>query len=122
MLTASNNYLFRNQASGSFAEIQDHGLRTPDTEAHNDIGRKVVFGDYDGDGDLDVFVVNEGTANALYMNTGRGPDVNRFVKVTGGKSFETTGDALDAAWGDLDNVMAAACETPCLAPSCRASC
>ncbi len=61
-------------------------------------GRVAVWRDYDRDGDRDVYVVNDGTANAL-------------VRSYQGTMFEHSGDAAvastaagqDAAWGDFDN-------------------
>lgn len=57
-------------------------------------GRAACVGDIDGDGDLDVFVGNEGTANAVFTN-----DINdsRFLKViVRGKGSAMAGSNVDA--------------------------
>ena len=72
--------LYRNDGSGHRTE-QD--LRFADITRpaglYNETGRQlgVVFGDYDDDGDQDLYVANDMTANFLYRNDGR----NAFVEV-----------------------------------------
>jgi hypothetical protein len=59
-----------------------------------------AWGDYDGDGFLDLMVGNGiGDANALYHNEGNGT----FTRVTTGPIATTIGDAGGAVWGDYDN-------------------
>jgi hypothetical protein len=58
----------------------------------------VAWGDYDGDGDQDLYVVNSGTANRLLRNDGGGAFTDVTAPPLGDAS---TGRA--AAWADYDN-------------------
>jgi hypothetical protein len=60
-----------------------------------------AWGDYDGDGDLDLFQsVQGGYSNALIRNEGEGV----FTDVSAGTPFDTIGYfVLSADWGDFDN-------------------
>jgi hypothetical protein len=60
--------------------------------------RGAAWGDYDGDGDLDLYRVNNG-ANHLYRNDGSGD----FVDVTGGAPLDDSGIGHTASWADYDN-------------------
>ena len=63
--------------------------------------RATVWGDYDGDGDPDLFIANAGsTNNQLYRYDGW---PTGFTKVTVGTIVNDGGDSRDAAWGDYDN-------------------
>jgi hypothetical protein len=59
-------------------------------------GRGAAWVDYDGDGDLDLYVTNDGD-NLLLRN-----DLGTFTDVTSGPIADA-GDGRRAAWGDLDN-------------------
>lgn len=65
--------LYRNDESGKFADI------TRPAGLYNETGRQlgVVFGDYDADGDADLYVANDMTANFLFRNDGQ----TRFAEV-----------------------------------------
>jgi enediyne biosynthesis protein E4 len=93
------NSLFRNDGGGQFTEVtQASGL--------GDFGDSVgsAWGDYDNDGDLDLFVTNlrltgPSTRNFLYRNEGNGT----FTKITEGPIVTDTGHFQSGAWIDYDN-------------------
>ncbi len=60
--------LYRNNGDGTFSEV------TREARVFNPAGKGlgVVFGDYDNDGDVDLFVANDSVANFLYQNNGNG--------------------------------------------------
>ena len=60
-------------------------------------GRGVAWGDYDGDGDQDLYLTNYGLANKLFRNDG-----GSFVDVTVGPLGDD-GTGTGAAWADYDN-------------------
>jgi hypothetical protein len=60
----------------------------------------MAWGDYDGDGNLDLFVANaSGLNNFLYHNNGDGT----FTKITSGSVVNDGGNSTGCAWGDYDN-------------------
>ena len=92
----STNVLYRNDGGGRFTDItQTAGV------GHQGYGMGCVFADYDGDGDLDLYLTNYG-ANVLYRNDGDG----RFTDITqtAGVSCElwSTGAAFADVDGDSD--------------------
>jgi len=96
------NALFRNNGDGSFTDVSaDSGAADPR------YGMGAAVGDYDGDGDPDLYLTNLG-ANALYRNEGGG----RFSDVTaaagvGGDSWSTSAVFFDYDGdGDLDLFVA----------------
>src|SRR5882672_7023962 len=59
-----------------------------------------AWGDYDNDGNLDLFVSNFGTPfNYLYHNNGDGS----FTRVTSGAIATDDTNSEGATWGDYDN-------------------
>ena len=60
--------LYQNDGDGAFTDI------TREAGLYSESGRQlgVVFGDYDGDGDTDLYVANDMTANFLFRNQGDG--------------------------------------------------
>ncbi len=91
--TMAGNALYRNRGDGTFAEIGDAagvGLKA--------FGMGAAWGDYDGDGDLDLYTTNYGP-NALFRNDGdcRFTDVTESAAVGGADAF-----SAGAAWGDYD--------------------
>jgi len=90
------NGFYRNELSdgGQFSEIA-----CALTVANTEIGQNATWGDYDNDGDMDVFVANIG-ANSLYRNDGD----DTFVDVAAAAAVREVGSwlAAMAAWSDYD--------------------
>ena len=62
------NTLYRNEGDGTFRDVtQESGIAQ-----HASWGMGTVCADYDIDGDTDVFVANDVSANFLFENDGRG--------------------------------------------------
>ena len=61
--------LFMQQADGTFV---DHAKTRGIAEGVHEKGFGVVASDIDNDGDLDLYVANDGTMNRLYINDGSG--------------------------------------------------
>lgn len=91
----SSDALYRNESDGTFSNVVDSaGLCNP---GH---GSGTAWADYDNDGDIDLYVVNnEGDPNALYRNDGNG----LFTDVTDVAGVGDTGYGRAVAWGDYDN-------------------
>jgi FG-GAP-like repeat len=89
--------------SGSFASLwrNDNGTFTDVAVAAgitNSSGQRgAAFGDFDNDGDLDLYVGTDSATNVLYENQGDGT----FVETFAGAS--TSGDTQDVAFVDFDN-------------------
>ena len=70
------------------------------TDSTNTNGASFV--DYDGDGDLDIFLSNANAPlgfNSLYRNDGN----DRFTKVDGGELTHMQTVTFGHSWGDYDN-------------------
>lgn len=89
-----NNFLYSNNGDGSFTRIMSGPLV-------NDGGRSTgsAWGDYDNDGDLDIFVGNFDRNNYLYENNGEGV----FSRITTGDIVSDSANSRGAAWSDYDN-------------------
>jgi hypothetical protein len=61
-------------------------------------GFGIAWGDYDNDGDLDIYLSNYGGVNQLYRNNGNGTFTD--VGASAGVSTAINGGV---AWGDYDN-------------------
>ena len=89
-----NNFLYRNDGEFGFTRITD-GVVV------NDGGRSqsASWGDYDNDGDVDLFVANDGGDNFLYRNDGQ----LQFAKITAGAIAQDGGNSRGSSWSDYDN-------------------
>jgi hypothetical protein len=89
-----NNFLYLNNGNGTFTKVTT-GIVV------NDGGSSYgcTAGDYDNDGDLDLFVSNYGENNFLYSNNGDGT----FTKITSGVIVSDGGNSVGCSWGDYDN-------------------
>jgi len=97
----SHNFLYRNNGDGTFSAITNSILVT---DRGSSLG--CVWGDYDNDGHLDLFVCG-GTGsditilqpNRLYHNNGDGT----FTRVSTGSIATDLANSCACAWGDYDN-------------------
>jgi hypothetical protein len=92
------NRLYHNEGNGMFVRVTDGDVPN---ESGNFSG--CAWGDYDNDGDLDLFVAKGGLrgieSNALYRNNGNGA----FTRETEGGIVNDVGRHVGCAWGDYDN-------------------
>ncbi|MBN1543464.1 VCBS repeat-containing protein [candidate division KSB1 bacterium] len=91
------NRLFINNGSGYYREHESSGL----TAQGNNTRGAVAF-DADGDGDLDLYCVNWGQANELYLNDGQGRFTRVFQGAEGSDHPEDYGQ-LGVTAADIDN-------------------
>lgn len=94
-----NGLLVHNNGDGTFSAVQGSGISYPTSDSR---GPKVgvTFGDYDNDGDFDLFVPRSGK-NTLYRNDGK----SKFADVTdeSGELGVHRDNSVSAAWGDANN-------------------
>lgn len=92
----SSSYLFQNNAEGTF--FVEVGRRAGVKEDARGYG--VTWGDYDNDGDLDLYAVMDNTvSNHLYRNEGNG----LFSDVAASAGVNVIGPGRGTAWGDYNN-------------------
>ena len=100
--TPAPNRLYRNDGAGVFTEI---GVETGTDDGGS--GRSCSWADYDQDGDLDLYLCNNG-ANRLYRNDGLEPQTLALWVFTNVAPTDSTGIGdgsytMGCAWGDFDN-------------------
>lgn len=89
------NRLFHNKGDGTFEEITNTPISAE--ASYSLIG---AWGDYDNDGDPDLFVANDkGNNNVLYRNDGKG----KFAKMESSIISNDGGHSVSANWVDYDN-------------------
>lgn len=88
-----NNCLYQNTGNGYFIKIQDSIISTDKGYSTGS-----CWGDYDNDGDLDLFVANFGQQNFMYQNNGDGT----FIKVESGALVESRTNSMSCSWADFD--------------------
>lgn len=91
---SQRNYLYENTGNGRFVEVVS-------TDFSNDAFSSTgcTWGDYDNDGDFDLYVTNASNqVNNLYRNDG-----GSFTKITNSIVATETGHSHGAAWGDFNN-------------------
>ncbi len=97
--------LYRNQGDGTFVDVaREAGIAPPFGEHLS--GRGVNWGDYDNDGDLDIFVSNYRLQeNFLWRNDGEGSFTNVAPQlgVSGTETDGWWGHTIGSEWGDYDN-------------------
>lgn len=92
---SNSNLMFRNNGDGTFVEqAEKMGISAPDMKS-----REAVFGDFDDDGDVDLFVANENGSNILYSNQRQGI----FKDITDQSGLKSSGGSGAVAVGDYNN-------------------
>ena len=108
-------YLYRNDGGGKFTEVSDAaGLRIKNPVRNDVFAAKslgVTFGDFDGDGWIDIAVANDTVQNFLFHNQKNGTFVEKAVER--GMAFDQAGQArgamgIDSAWIRNGNHLAIA--------------
>ena len=94
----AENFLYLNNRNGTFTKVATGDIVT---DGGTSVG--CMWGDYDNDGFLDLFVANGGGGspqpNLLYHNNGDGT----FTKITSGIVVTDFIQSFNGAWGDYDN-------------------
>ncbi|MEO1448102.1 MAG: FG-GAP-like repeat-containing protein, partial [Bacteroidota bacterium] len=91
----ANNSLYRNEGNGQFTKIGSGAIVN---DAGNSTG--CSWGDYDNDGDLDLYVTNASDQlNFFYENDGDGT----FTRRTDLGIVQDMNQSHSSAWADLDN-------------------
>lgn len=90
------NGLYRNEGNFNFTKIVSGPVATDLS-----ISFGPSWGDYDNDGDQDLYVANSALAlaNFFYSNNGDGS----FTKITTGEIVTSTGFTYNSSWADYDN-------------------
>jgi hypothetical protein len=92
--------LYRNNGDGTFTDVS----KSSGVAEHTSWGMGMVCGDYDNDGDTDIFVANDQAGNFLFENDGKG----KFEELglMSGIAYDIHGDehgSMGAEFGDYDN-------------------
>lgn len=97
--------LYRNEGDGTFLDVTEaSGIHNPES------ARTAISADFDCDGWIDLYVVNErevdaliarNMPNCLFRNNGDGTFTESAA--AGGVTGEVPGTGASAAWGDFDN-------------------
>ena len=100
-MKGGGDILYRNQGDGTFADVTVEAQVVGQDKLY---GMGVIGGDYDRDGDVDIYVANDTGANFLYQNQGDGTfvDIGWMIGAAYGESGEAQG-CMGIAYGDYDN-------------------
>lgn len=99
-MKGAGDALYRNNGDGSFTDISRQAGVADERGA---FGLGVAWGDFDNDGDQDLFVANDTQANFLYLNQGNG--VFKEAGLLSGAALDANGKAragMGVAIGDYD--------------------
>ena len=94
------NVLYRNDRAGGFVDVSE----TTGVARHKQPSLGIVFGDFDGDADQDIYVANDSMPNLLYRNDGDW-DLTE-VGALAGVAYSEDGRSqagMGIASGDYDN-------------------
>jgi len=88
------NALYHNEGNGTFTRVTTGPIATTIGETGG-----VTWGDYDNDGDIDLFAANWRLPSFLFRNDGNGS----FTRIINGAMGSNSADSNGAAWGDYDD-------------------
>ncbi len=95
LLRNGDNLLYRNNADGTFSDLtREAGLAGGKVNSRN-----AAFGDFDDDGDIDLFVVNDNGPDILFSNQRQG----HFKDITAACGLQSSGGSTSVAAGDYNN-------------------
>lgn len=89
-----NENLYKNNGNGTFTKLTTGPLVTAAGKTMSS-----SWGDYDNDGDLDVFLANDQANDGLFRNEGN----ETFFKITGDPVVTSGGNSFGSQWADVDN-------------------
>ncbi len=92
----NSNLVFRNNGDGTFQEQAEKMGLAGGADAHS---IDAAFGDFDDDGDIDLFVANENASNNLYSNQRQGA----FQDISKNSGLPTTSGSSSVAVADWNN-------------------
>ncbi len=93
------NFLYKNLGTGQFVRITTGRQSTDEGTS-----RGVNWVDYDGDGDLDLFIANESGENEfLYQNMLVESGIDTFQRVADDPLVAAGGSSWSGSWADYDN-------------------
>jgi len=91
--SGENNLMYKNNGNGYFTKLTNTATLTKSDSW------SACWGDYDNDGDLDVFVTNRGGKNLLFRNEGN----FNFTRILNDSIVNDVGEFTCGGWGDFDN-------------------
>ena len=95
MANVGVNFLYHNNGDSTFSRITTGDMATDNAQSFG-----ASWGDYNNDGNLDLFVANRNSQNnALYRNDGGGS----FTKILTGPVVTDGKYSHGGSWGDYDN-------------------
>ena len=93
--SGSVNQLYRNNADGTFTEISNKS----GTAGNSVKSKDIAFGDFDDDGDVDLFVLNKDRSSRFYNNRRQG----YFSDITTKVGLNFSGQPSTVVSGDYNN-------------------
>jgi hypothetical protein len=88
------DHLYRNEGGGSFTKLTEPLITVDQFSTMSG-----SWGDIDNDGDLDVFLANDGSKNQLFRNDGN----FIFTRILTTDISTTSAKSFSSAWSDIDN-------------------
>lgn len=90
--------LYRNRGDGTFEDVTEKAhISDPEGRAMG-----VTSGDFDDDGDMDIFVSNDVMENHMHLNTGNG--TFQEIALTSGTAFGENGESTSAMGPDFGDI------------------